>query len=285
MFNLLMSGADWSPNHDTMPAGRVLEYTAQPVLATYCPGNSLDVAKVIELPTLFVSETRGDNSQGPARIGTLTRARLVNRDFHLDYVFDADIPPISNASLTKLSGELGIDASRGINEFSRTHWAIKDVDLFKVLLKRGIGRRPRPKVFDLSDEEPDEDLVAIMMPFDAAFDPVYAALRDAVAAVGMSCQRADDIWIDDHVIQDVVSLLCKASLVICDLTSRNANVFYEMGIAHVLAREVIMITQNAQDVPFDVAHIRHVRYLRNNEGLQQLASDVQRRLETLRARR
>jgi len=87
------------------------------------------------------------------------------------------------------------------------------------------------------------------------------------------------------VIQDVVSLLCKASLVICDLTSRNANVFYEMGIAHVLAREVIMITQNAQDVPFDVAHIRHVRYLRNNEGLQQLASDVQRRLETLRARR
>jgi len=86
------------------------------------------------------------------------------------------------------------------------------------------------------------------------------------------------------VIQDVVTLLCRARVVICDLTGRNPNVFYEMGIAHVLAREVIMITQNPGDVPFDVAHIRHVRYLRNKEGLKQLSADIQGRLQTLRDR-
>ena len=93
---------------------------------------------------------------------------------------------------------------------------------------------------------------------------------------------ADDIWIHDHVIQDVVTLLCNAKVVICDLTGRNPNVLYELGIAHVLGREVIMITQNAADVPFDVAHIRHVRYLRKSEGLQQLAAEIQGRLQTLR---
>ena len=44
-----------------------------------------------------------------------------------------------------------------------------------------------------------------------------------------------------------------------------------------------MITQNSKDVPFDVAHIRHIRYLDNREGLKKLAADVQARLETLKA--
>jgi len=285
VFNLLMSASGWDSNRDTMPAGRVFEYTDKHIVAVYMPGGMLDLAKVTEIPTLFASETQHDNSQAPARVGTLTRVRLVNKDYHLEYRFDPDIAPISNATLMKLAGELGIDLSGSITELLRTHWAIKEADLFKVLLKNGIGSRLKPKIFELRDEEPDPNLVAVMMPFDAAFDPVYATLQAAVAAAGMSCQRADDIWIDDHVIQDVVTLLCKASVVICDLTGRNSNVFYEMGIAHVLAREVVMITQSAQDVPFDVAHIRHVRYLPNNEGRQQLAADVQRRLETLRARR
>ena len=45
-----------------------------------------------------------------------------------------------------------------------------------------------------------------------------------------------------------------------------------------------MITLSAQAVPFDVAHIRHIRYLPNGEGLEQLRDKVRRRLEGLRAR-
>jgi hypothetical protein len=205
---------------------------------------------------------------------------LVGNNYQLEYVFDPDIPPIPNSTLEAIAGELGIAEW----EFSRTHWAIKDADLFRVLLKRGLGQRPKPKVFSLS-EPVDAALVAVMMPFDARFDPVYERLQEAVAAAGMICQRADDIWIHDHIIQDVVSLVCRASVVICDLSGRNANVFYEMGIAHVLAKDVIMIAQSAHDVPFDVAHIRHIRYLPNGEGLAQLVSEVRRRLEGLRERR
>ena len=98
-------------------------------------------------------------------------------------------------------------------------------------------------------------------------------------------QRADDIWNHDHIIQDVVSLIEKAAVVICDLTGRNSNVFYEMGIAHTLGHDVIMVTQNAGDVPFDVSHIRHIRYLGNTEGLSKLAVDVTERLSTLRVLR
>ncbi len=123
------------------------------------------------------------------------------------------------------------------------------------------------------------------MPFDAKFDPVYAALQQAAAGLGMRCQRADDIWEHDHVIQDVVSLIGKAKVIICDLSDRNPNVFYETGIAHTLGREVILIAQTVADVPFDVASIRHVRYLSNAEGCAKLETEVTNRLKTLQGRR
>ena len=57
---------------------------------------------------------------------------------------------------------------------------------------------------------------------------------------------------------------------ICDLTGRNPNVLYETGIAHALNREVIMVVQNNQDVPFDLGQRRYIPYLLNKEGLQEL---------------
>ena len=49
------------------------------------------------------------------------------------------------------------------------------------------------------------------------------------------------------------------------VTGRFPNVFYEARIAHTLGREVILITQNENDIPFDLRHLRYVRYLNNAE--------------------
>ena len=55
-------------------------------------------------------------------------------------------------------------------------------------------------------------------------------------------------------------MICKSSVVVCDLTGKNANVFYEAGIAHSLGKDVILITQSADDVPFDLRHLRYIPY-------------------------
>ena len=120
-----------------------------------------------------------------------------------------------------------------------------------------------------------------MMPFHPNFTPVYEALQRVAAACGLRCRRADDIWENPAVIQDVVSLIDKSRIVICDCTGRNPNVFYEAGIAHTLGREVILITQSAEDIPFDLRHLRYVQYLNNGEGLTQLQTRLQQRLEAL----
>jgi hypothetical protein len=177
--------------------------------------------------------------------------------------------------LQEIAADLGIDDF----EFSRTHWAIKDMDLFRVLVRTTRPKRLKPSVFNLPDHENIEPtLVSAMMPFHPAFDRVYTTLQDVAAAAGLRCRRADDIWENPAVMQDVASLIDRSRVVIADCTGRNPNVFYEIGIAHTLGREVILITQNEADIPFDLRHLRYVQYLNNGEGLAALADRLRPRL-------
>jgi hypothetical protein len=139
-----------------------------------------------------------------------------------------------------------------------------------------------PKVFRLPVEIPaEQDLVAVMMPFDVRFNNVYATLQQAVTESGMRCQRADDIWVNNHIVDDIINLIWRARVVITDLSSKNPNVFYETGIAHTLGREVIQIAQSMEDIPFDLRAIRSQTYLNNGEGLERLKAQVVMRLNYL----
>ena len=72
----------------------------------------------------------------------------------------------------------------------------------------------------------------------------------------MHVQRADDIWVNDHIMADIISLNWRARVVISDLSGKNANEFYETGIAHTLGRGVIQVTRFPADVPFDLIRRR-----------------------------
>ena len=49
-------------------------------------------------------------------------------------------------------------------------------------------------------------------------------------------------------------------MLVAELTSRNPNVFYELGLAHALGKPVVLVSSNEQDVPFDLNHIRVIYY-------------------------
>jgi hypothetical protein len=116
------------------------------------------------------------------------------------------------------------------------------------------------------------------------FNAVYSTLQHLATSLGLRCRRADDIWESPAVIQDVVTLIDRSNVVICDCTGRNPNVFYEIGIAHALGKEVILITQAEADIPFDLRHLRFVQYLNNGEGLSALSARLQPRLSDLAQR-
>lgn len=271
-----MQGVAWDDGRGTVTASRVFEYTDDTIIARFRDGTRILLDELVRLPCLFMEEGTGDHL---ARVGTITRARMSGRDIVIEYTYDLSIPPLLNSTIfaNKIDFDMAYDF-----EFSRTHWAVKDIDLYRVLARHTQSRRQRPSVFDISEHERIEpSLVSAMMPFDASFTPVYEALKSAAENASLRIRRADDIWENPAIIQDIVSLIDRSRVVIADCTGRNPNVFYEIGIAHTLGRDVILITQNPEDIPFDLRHLRYVRYLNNNEGRQALSATLSARLNSI----
>lgn len=273
MYNLLVGFSE-----NTALGSRVFEHTDPAQLDYVRPNGALDVARILNLPALVMPEVGDPTSPPLARVGRIVSLQRWGSDYRFTFVQNAGFPALSTDRVASLAADLGI----GDWELHRTHWAIKDVDLYGVLLEAEGARQLAPRVFSFPAETPREpDLVAVMMPFGAEFSPVYAAIKESVEGMGLRCHRADDIWENHHIMDDVISLIWRSRLVVSDLTAKNANVFYETGIAHSLGRDVIQIAQSMDDVPFDLRAIRTLTYLRNGEGLAALKHGLSARIQTL----
>jgi hypothetical protein len=111
----------------------------------------------------------------------------------------------------------------------------------------------------------------VIMPFKKEMDNVYENYLTPIAKISnMTIMRADDIYSNRPIMQDVWAGIFASRIVIADCTGRNPNVFYEMGIAHTLGKPVIIITQNSDDVPTDVRHIKYIKYSPENLDLVDL---------------
>lgn len=136
-----------------------------------------------------------------------------------------------------------------------------------------------PDVFRIPDKSVESNMLSVMMPFEGRFTGTYTAIRNVCARLGINCRRADDIWDNSILIQDVFDLIFTSRAVITDFTDRNPNVFYETGVAHTLGKIVIPITQSVSDIPFDLRHHRALTYLPNAEGLAKLEVDLEKKLK------
>jgi len=276
MFNLVMLSSDWESGRAQLTEQRILEFTEPYIRQMFRTDNQLDLEALSRIPCLFMDEGIADEV---VRVGRIVRARTQAREVLFEIVFDEEVPPLTNAFIYEHRMALNMPDDF---EFSRNHWAVKDVDLYQFLLRSVRPRRQTPTVFQIPEHEKIEPiLVSAMMPFHAGFDDVYQSIIQASETVGMRCRRADDIWENPAIIQDVVSLIDRSRIVVCDCTGRNANVFYEAGIAHTLGREVILITQNPDDIPFDLRHLRFIHYLNNGEGRDGLRAKLAARMETI----
>jgi serine/threonine protein kinase len=119
----------------------------------------------------------------------------------------------------------------------------------------------------------DQDSCFVLMPFGEQ-DNIQEAYRDHIVPVleecGFQVYRADDIFGHNEVIRDIWTAIGKARLIIADVTGRNANVFYELGMAHAIGKDVIILAQKREDIPFDVTHLRYIKYEYTPRGVQKL---------------
>lgn len=136
-------------------------------------------------------------------------------------------------------------------------------------------------IFRRRDFSIRENFCFVLMPFNLALKPIYDDhIKKVLGRLELVCQRADDIFGPTPIIEDIWENINRARILIADLTNKNPNVFYEVGIAHTLGKEVILITQSLDDVPFDLRHLRHIPYEYTPRGMEAFEQQLENTIRT-----
>lgn len=118
----------------------------------------------------------------------------------------------------------------------------------------------------------DPRLCFVLMPFKEHWSKriFEKYLRGNMEPFGFQCMKADSL--SGHIIiEDIWAKINQAALIIADVTGKNPNVMYEVGIAHALGKPTILITQELSNFPFDFVHLRHHGYEDNADGLEKFS--------------
>lgn len=119
-----------------------------------------------------------------------------------------------------------------------------------------------------------ENHAFVLMPFTDNLKPVYTDhIKPTLKRLGYKCSRADEIFLNRPIMDDIIDSVQRSYIIISDLTNANPNVFYETGFCHALGKRVILITQDS-DVPFDLKSIRHIKYTFTPKGMKKLELDL-----------
>ena len=127
----------------------------------------------------------------------------------------------------------------------------------------------------------------IIMPFSATasctedewtwiFENVFKPSIEG-ADLGYECRRS--VATQGNIVASILKELDTAYLVLADLTDRNTNVFYELGVRHSLRDRTILVAQKSDDIPFDLqAYAYHVYDWKTKEGRHALANRLKQLL-------
>jgi hypothetical protein len=129
-----------------------------------------------------------------------------------------------------------------------------------------MSKSRKSTVIEKTDDKIKE-ICFVIMPFGGWFDSYYSEIYcQAINEAGMIPQRADDLYRPSNIVQDIWNLTKQARIILADLSNKNPNVFYELGLAHALAKPAILITQNMDDIPFDLRGLRIIEYDKNRQN-------------------
>jgi len=105
------------------------------------------------------------------------------------------------------------------------------------------------------------DTCFVMMPFGEWFDRYYQDIYiPAIKEAGFEPVRADELFTTGSVVEQIWEQIEKSKVLLADLTGKNPNVFYELGLAHAACKPVVFTAGQLDDVPFDLRHLRVIVY-------------------------
>lgn len=132
--------------------------------------------------------------------------------------------------------------------------------------------------------KPKKPKVFCVMKFEKDFDDLYKdVIKPQCDELGLQAVRADEYYTSSPIIQDIVNEIGEASIIICDVTMDNPNVFYELGYAHALQKPIILLADKdkRERLPFDISGYRTIFYSNTIAGKNKIEEDLRNYITTI----
>jgi hypothetical protein len=161
-----------------------------------------------------------------------------------------------NESRWKDMNHLVISTQNKFEESKHKHGEIQSSDFLKNF---GITNQ--------KDFEVDNKMVFVLTPFNDNYRSTFIQIRKVCENMNLKCIRGDEEFIPNEIFPSIIKQILRSRFLIANISGRNPNVMYELGIAHALGKPVIIVAQDFTDIPFDLNNKRIVIY-RNEKELQ-----------------
>ena len=212
---------------------------------------------------------------------TAIECKAYNRPLDPDVV----IPVAATAYVlkkTKNVDEVVLVSERGFTKAARTVGRQYDLELvdFAELRKRVSGlehthsevRTNADLIDELTRRRSRTKNVFVVMPFSKKMEDVYIiGIREVAEKLGLAVERADDVQHNEGILRIIQDRISRCEAVIAETSSKNPNVFYEIGYSHAIGRPTILIARRGNRIPVDLRGMNFVLY--NN------VVDLRRKLE------
>lgn len=180
------------------------------------------------------------------------------------------------SELEKRIADLSERLTERPDEFSDINHLIVDADRAASFsyVEGSPVRYPILSGMDIPPQELERGLIFVLTPFETREDSTYAAIVEAVKSWNVKVLRGDEEKIASNILRHIVTLIARADIVIANVSTRNPNVMYELGIAHALGKRVILVSRTIEEVPFDLKNQRILLYSSRDDLISKLRESV-----------
>lgn len=199
---------------------------------------------------------------------------------------------VSLTELSATSGRLFVEDYRQVDELtvqkamaiSRKKYGFSTPYVFSLPRQRLEAVDTKISVLPPFNGGLDKTKCFVAMPFSPEMDAVYGQIRSVFSGLkrrGLTCFRGDDSAKPEVITDHIWREINESFFLIADLTGRNANVYYEVGLAHAIGKPVILITQDP-DVPFDLRGVRRIHYsLQSQSEVELFKSELKKAINEM----
>jgi septal ring factor EnvC (AmiA/AmiB activator) len=198
---------------------------------------------------------------------------LREREFHSKY-------ETMRERLETQVAELNRELTDTQKEFEEVNHLLWETQRHQTTVERNIEENSKTnflRELGVQDEPVDSSLIFVLTPFNNRELQTYSAIVEAFNPFNVKVMRGDEES-KTNILSHIVQLMVRARLVIANISTRNPNVMYELGIAHMLGKPVIMVSNTRdEELPFDLKNQTILFFRSRDELIRKLRDAIAKR--------